>query len=170
VRLPSGDYRLEAVAWDTRAREAGLAATELSLPRADPGQLRASSLVLVSHAEKIAARGDEAPLALQLRDVLLHPNIGRPVKREPGRALGFFVRAWPAAGRPGVDARVQVVRGERTVAAAPPVRLQPEGEGRLQLVSTLPVESLLPGAYELRVTLTDGRDAETRTAALAVVP
>ncbi len=37
-------------------------------------------------------------------------------------------------------------------------------------MSTFPVDALAPGAYELRVTLTDGRDAETRTASLAISP
>ena len=37
-------------------------------------------------------------------------------------------------------------------------------------MSTFPVDALDPGAYELRVTLTDGRDAETRTASLAISP
>jgi hypothetical protein len=42
-------------------------------------------------------------------------------------------------------------------------RYQPAADGRIQLASSLPLSSLPPGAYELRVTLSDGQDAETRT-------
>jgi VWFA-related protein len=170
VRLPAGDYTLEAVAWDAKAREAGVAAAALEVPRAAPGHLRASSLVVVSRAEKLDADEGQPPRPLQLHDVLLYPNLGQPVTRDAGRPLAFFLRAWPAAERPGVDARVEVLRGTQTVAAARPVRLRPEADGLVQLVSSFPVESLVPGAYELRVTLTDGRDAEMRTTALSVGP
>jgi len=170
VRLPPGDYTIEAAAWDFKARKAGVAAQALAVRSADPGRLRASSLVVVSGAEKRETGEGEQPPELQLQGVLLHPNLGQPVKREAGRPLAFFLRAWPAAERAAVEARVEVVRGTRTVAAAPPLRLGPMADGRVQLVSSFPVDSLVAGAYELRVTLTDGRDEETRTAALSVGP
>ena len=170
VSLPAGNYTLEAVAWDARAREAGVATAALTVPRAEVDRLRASSLVVVSHAEKAGAPAGPQAGLLQLQDVQLYPNLGQPLRRDGGRPLAFFLRAWPAAERPGVDARVEVVRGKQTVASARPMHLRPDGDGTVQLVSSFPVESLVPGAYELRVTLTDGRDAETRTAALSVAP
>lgn len=170
VRLSAGDYTLEAVAWDERAREAGVAGVALTVPRTEPDRLRASSLVVVNHAEKAAGEAGLPPGPLQLQGVRLYPNLGQPVKRDAGRPLAFFLRAWPAAERPGVDVRVEVVQGAQTVASARPLRLRPEGDGSAQLVGSVPVESLVPGAYELRVTLTDGRDAETRTAGLSIEP
>jgi hypothetical protein len=65
---------------------------------------------------------------------------------------------------------VEVLRSGRPVASAPPFGLRPDADGRIGLVSSFPVDALAPGTYELRVTLTDGRDAETRTAALAIGP
>jgi hypothetical protein len=65
---------------------------------------------------------------------------------------------------------VEVLRSGRPVATASPFAVRPDADGRIGLVSTFPVDTLAPGAYELRVTLTDGRDAQTRTASLAISP
>jgi hypothetical protein len=36
-------------------------------------------------------------------------------------------------------------------------------------VSSLPLEAFPPGTYELRVTLSDGRDAETRSVTVPIL-
>ena len=78
--------------------------------------------------------------------------------------MAFFVTAWPTLERPALEARVEVWRDGKSVAQTPPERLRAaDGDGRIQLASSLPLEALAPGAYELRVTLSDGRDQETRT-------
>jgi VWFA-related protein len=170
MRLPAGLYALEAVALDARSGRGGKATASLEVPRAEPGRLRASSLMVVGRAEKVPEGEGGEPGPLQYQDVLLYPDLGPHLRREAGRPLAFFLSAWPAPGRPGVDARVEVLRSGRPVAAAPPFELRPDADGRIGLVSTFPVDALAPGPYELRVTLTDGRDAETRTASLAIAP
>jgi hypothetical protein len=100
--------------------------------------------------------------------VILYPELVPQVQRQAGRPLAFFLSAWPAPGRSGLDARVEVLRQGRPVAAAPPLPMQPEPDGHVSLVSTVSIERLPPGAYELRVTLTDGTDAEARTTDLAI--
>ena len=170
LRLPAGLYTLEAVALDARSGRGGKATASLEVPRTEPGRLRASSLMVVGRAEKVAEGEAGEPGPLQYQDVLLYPDLGPLLRREAGRPLAFFLSAWPAPGRPGVDARVEVLRSGRPVAVAPPFELQPDADGRIGLVSTFPVDALAPGPYELRVTLTDGWDAETRTASLAIAP
>lgn len=165
--LPPGAYTLEAVAYDARSGAAGAATSTLEVPPADRGHLRASSVIVVGSAERVGA-GAARPLTYG--DVLLYPNLGQPLRREGGRPLTFFVTAWPAAGRPGVDARIEVVHDGRTVAATSATRLRPDADGRIQLASTLPIATLLPGAYELRVSLSDGADEETRTTAVPIGP
>ena len=124
--------------------------------------------MVVRSAEKVGARSATAPRPFVYRDVVLYPNLGQAVKREAGGALAFFVTAWPSLERPALEARVEVWRDGKTVAQAPPERLHADGDGRVQLASSLPLDTLTPGAYELRVTLSDGRDQETRTAAVPI--
>jgi VWFA-related protein len=170
TRLPPGSYRLEAVAYDALADTAGGVRASLEVPAAVSGRLRASSLIVVRTAEKVPSGAPETPRPLQYHDVLLYPNLDRPMKREAGQELTFFVTAWPALERPGVSAQVEVVRDGRRVATTPAARLLPDLDGRIQLASSVPMASFTPGAYELRVTLSDGRDAETRTTVFPIAP
>jgi VWFA-related protein len=170
THLPPGSYSLEAVAYDVFADAAGGVRASLEVPPAVSGRLRASSLMVVRNAEKLPADAGVESRPLQYHDVLLYPNLGRPLRREAGQELTFFVTAWPAHERPGVSASVEVVRDGRKVATTPPARLLPDALGRIQLASSVPMASFKPGAYELRVTLSDGRDAETRTTAFPVSP
>jgi hypothetical protein len=126
--------------------------------------------MIVDGAQKLAAAGASSPRPLTYGDVLLYPNLGQPVRPAPGRAVTFFLTAWPAAERPSVEARVEVARGGRTIVSAPAAQLQPGADGRIQLASSVPIESLPPGSYELRVHLTDGQDEETRTAVVPIGP
>jgi VWFA-related protein len=104
------------------------------------------------------------------RQVYDYPNLGQPLRREEGRPLTFFVTAWPALERPEIDARLEVVHDGQSVAATRTTGLRPGADGRIQLASSLPLERFPPGAYELRLTLTDGKDEETRTAAVPIAP
>lgn len=170
TRLPPGSYRLEAVAYDALADAAGGVRASLEIPAAASGRLRASSLIVVRNAQKVPAGVASDPGPLQYHDVLLYPNLDRPMRREAGEVLTFFLTAWPSLERPGVSAQVEVVRDGKKVAATPPARMLPDPDGRIQLASSVPMGSFTPGAYELRVTLSDGRDAETRTTVFPIAP
>ena len=170
TRLAPGSYRLEALAYDALGDTAGGVRATLEIPAVVLGHLRASSLIVVRTAEKVPEGVAAVPRPLQYHDVLLYPNLDRPVRREAGQELTFFVTTWPALERPGVNAQVEVVRDGRKVATTPPARLLPDSEGRIQLASSVPLTSFAPGDYELRVTLSDGRDAETRTTVFPVAP
>ena len=169
ARLAPGAYRLEAVARDGLSGAMGGAVSSFEIRAGAEGRLRASSLLLVSRAEAWA-ESRPAPEPLRYGGVVLHPNLGEPMRRNPDGTLTFFVTAWPAAERPGVEAQVEVFRGGLSVGKAPLAHLQPDADGRIRLASSLPLGGFAPGNYELRVTLTDGRNAETRTAAVPIAP
>ena len=168
ARLPAGTYTLEAIAYDALGGKAGTAAATLEVPEPMLQHLRASSLMVVRSAVKVGTSSAAVPRPFVYRDVVLYPNLGQAVTREAGGALAFFVTAWPSVERPALDVLVEVWRDGKTVAQAPPARLHPDGDGRIQLASSLPLDTLAPGAYELRVTLSDGRDRETRSASLPI--
>ena len=170
THLTAGSYELEAIAYDARSGAAGATTSTLAVPPAAADHLRASSLVVVGSAEALGAGASAAPRPLRYGDVLLHPNLGQAVRREANQTMTFFVTAWPASPRPAIEARLEVMHDGRTVSATPPTSLRPDAEGRIQLASSLPLEGFAPGAYELRLTLSDGKDEEVRTAAVPIAP
>ena len=46
----------------------------------------------------------------------------------------------------------------------------PDDSGQVRIVGGLPLEGLPPGAYTLRVVVSDGRAMETRTAPVTLAP
>jgi VWFA-related protein len=167
VRLPPGAYTVEALAQDASSPRAGGGRVALEVAAPAAGHLRASSLVLVGRAEKLGAAG-EAPSPFRYQDVLLYPDLGAPLRPEVRKSAVLFLTAWPSPARPGLEARVEVVRDGRVLLEAPAGRHEAGPDGRLQLASSLPLEGFGPGAYELRVVLSDGRDVLTRSAPLRV--
>jgi hypothetical protein len=170
THLSPGSYEVEAIAYDARSGAAGATTSTLEVPPSASDHLRASSLMVVGSAEMVRAGASTAPTPLRYGDVLLHPNLGQAVRRDTDRSLAFFVTAWPASPRPAIDARLEVVHDGRTVSATRSTSLRPDAEGRIQLASSLPLERFAPGAYELRLTLTDGKDEEIRTTAVPIAP
>ena len=170
THLPPGVYELEAVAFDARSGAAGAATSTLEVPPSASDHLRASSLMVVGRAERLGAGESTAARPLRYGDVLLYPNLGRAVRREADRALTFFVTAWPASPRSAIDARLEVVHDGRTVSAAPSTSLRADADGRIQFASSLTLDRFAPGAYELRLILSDGKDEEVRTAAVPIAP
>jgi hypothetical protein len=142
----------------------------VEVPRTSAGHLRASSLLVVGAAEKVAGREATTPSALRYGDVVLYPNLGQPLRPERSRPLTLFLTAWPAPERPAIDAVVEVLHDGRRVAGPSPTRLRADASGRVQLASSLPVERFAPGTYELRVRLSDGEDEQTRTAVVPIAP
>jgi VWFA-related protein len=168
ARLAPGRYTVEVVAQDAASEQAGgaRAALEVRLPPA--GHLRASSLVLVGRAERLQEGDEAAPAPLRYQDVLLYPHLGGALRPEVEKSVVLFLTAWPSAERPGIDARVEVLHEGKTLLEVPAGRHEAGPDGRVQLASSLPLGGFGPGAYELRVILSDGRDAETRSTALRV--
>jgi VWFA-related protein len=168
ARLAPGQYTVEALVHDSRGDRAGEARASLDLTPPAPGRLRASSLVLVGKAEPIAAGDETAPEALSFEGVRLHPDLpGQPASARD-RPLVLFLTAWPSAERPAVDARVEVVREGRVLHSLPAGRHVAGPDGRVRIASSLPAGGLGPGEYELRLTLTDGVDAETRSESVRI--
>jgi len=167
ARLPAGRYTVEVVAQDALGPRAGGAEARLDLAAASPGHLRASSLMVVGRVEPLD-REEAVPAPLRYQDVLLYPELASPQEAKPDRPVVLFLTAWPGADRTGIEARVDVLRDGRVISELPAGRHEADPDGKVQLASSLPVAGLPPGTYELRVTLTDGRDAETRTTSVRV--
>jgi hypothetical protein len=100
-------------------------------------------------------------------DTLLYPNVGEPLVRGRDDALSFYFVVYPVPGRCACAARIALLRNGKPMAEAS--RDLPTTETkRLQHVGNLPIADLPAGTYELRVTVTDSQDQQTRTAFFTV--
>jgi VWFA-related protein len=168
ARLAPGAYTVEVLAQDALSARAGGARVKLDLEAPAAGHLRASSLMRVGRAEPLQAGDEKAPEALRYQGVLLYPEFSEALRAEAGKPVVLFLTAWPSAERPEVEAHLELLHDGRVRGVVLAGRHVAGPDGRVQIASSFPAASLAPGAYELRVTLSDGKDAETRSESLRI--
>jgi len=158
------------VVYDNRKGAASVRTVPLAIPPPGAGRMRAGSLMLVARAEAAGpAAADGHGGVLVSQGIQLYPNLGEPVPAGTAKAA-FFLRALPAPGRTGVQATLDVLRGDRVLTWANLGEVPADAAGRVDLLSQLPVSELGAGTYDIRVTLRDGQDVEVRSAKLTIAP
>jgi VWFA-related protein len=168
--LPSGAYQFETIVYDAIAEKASARVSTVVVPGPDSPRLRMSSLVLVSRTEQTPGRAAQKPdrtPPFYYGDTLLYPNVGEPLVRGRDESLSFYFVVYPVPGRCACSARIELLRNGNPIAAAPR-ELPTTDTTRLQHVGNLPIADLPAGTYELRVTVTDSQDQQTRTAFFTV--
>ena len=166
--LDPGRYTIDYAIYDELSGQAGTGALPLAVDQREPSALAMSDIVLVEHAEAVPADQKDPRNPLYLDTTLIYPNLGTPVARSKRGTLVFFYTA--RAGKRPLTGRVELVQDGRVLAGRP---LQPpsaDDTGLVQHANELPVDDIGTGPYELRVTLSDGRDSVTRTASFTLLP
>jgi hypothetical protein len=164
ARLAPGRYAVEMMVYDAQNDGAGVQRFPLEVPRGTG--LRVSSLMVVGHAEP---RALAEPGALLYRGYELYPSFGEPVRASSGKPLAFLV-SLRSEQRPVVEATLEAVRDGKTVLRTPVGLPEPDEGGAIRLVGELPNASLGPGQYELRLRVSDGTSAQTRSTELTIAP
>ena len=166
--LKPGVYTMEAIVHDAISDKASVRFVTIEESHLDPAALRASDLVLISRAERIAKTDQRAGNPFQAGDMLLYPNLGEPLKKSTTPELGFFFTAYPAAGTK-LQSTLQVLQNGVALAALSLPLDPPDASGRIQQVGRLPVGSLAAGTYDLRIVLSDGRRQIAKSTTFRIV-
>lgn len=166
--LKPGLYTMETIVHDVISDKASARLVTIDEPAVDSAALRASDLVLVARAERVAKADVRPGNPFQDGDMLLYPNLGEPLKKSTTPELGFFFTAYPASGTK-LKATLQVLQNGAQLAALPLTLDEPDSSGRIQQVSRLPIGSLAAGTYDLRVVLSDGRQQIARSTTFRIV-
>jgi VWFA-related protein len=161
--LKPGRYSLEAVGYDASTKKASVQTTTLVVPSTVDGGLRLSSIILVKRAEKLSAEELKGDNPLYYGDTILYPAMGEPFRKATHPNLTFFFSVYGAKDATRArKATIEVRQGERSLGAASSDLGTPDANGRIQLASALPLQNFAPGAYSLKVTVSDGTVSDTR--------
>jgi hypothetical protein len=63
-----------------------------------------------------------------------------------------------------------VLQNNKSVAKVPLKLGAPDAKGRIQYASALPLDSLNPGTYELKISVSDAKGAVSRSTAFTIEP
>ncbi len=167
--LPPGKYEVEAAAYDAPSNKVSIRKTNVEVPNADETKLRLSSVAIIKRGEQLPKdRKSDSPFLAG--DVLLYPNLGDPVSKA-AKQVGFFFTVYPAKDSTFTPAlMVELLQNGKALAAVPLKMPPPNESGRIPFVGNLPLESLAPGEYDLRVTVRGDKNSAFRTTKLTVAP
>lgn len=170
VELDPGVYTMESIVFDSTARQGSARVATLTVPDTRPSAPGMSSLILVDRVEQLgetsaSAAGDVSG-PLYVGRTLIYPNLGQPIRKGATSELPFFFTLYGAGATTAVHA--QLLRNGQALAEAP-VQLASDAGTRAQHLGRLPIATLTPGTYELRIRARSGAQEISRTAFFTVI-
>jgi len=164
--LPPGTYTLDIAADDAIAKKGGVSHIAVTVPQQAAGP-RVSDLVIVGRTEKLAPGELSEGNLLAVDGVQLYPNLGEPLRKTAGATLPFYAAILP--GGATLTAVVTLTRNGQAIATLPLALAAPDASGRIQQLGQIPLASIPPGTYELRLSVSGGAAPIVRTATFTVI-
>jgi hypothetical protein len=100
--------------------------------------------------------------------LMVYPNLGVPV-RKSAKQMGFYFNVYTAKGsKEAPNLTLEVLQNNKSVARVPLKLDAPDAKGRIQYASALPLDSLNPGNYELKISVSDTKSTVSRSTSFAL--
>jgi GWxTD domain-containing protein len=161
IPLPPGTYRLDVVAHDLVAGTEVTYQEALTVPRLDPDKLSASSLVLADQIESVPRR-DIGAGKFVVGDTKVRPRMGYTFTR--GEKMGIFVKLYnfgpdESTRKPAGDVEYVVTKNgsnETIFDYTEDIsKIQNASTGVVTVEQLLPLKTLEPGKYTIKLKVTD---------------
>jgi VWFA-related protein len=169
VPLAPGAYTLETVSQVKGTGKTSVERARFEVPAAGNGP-QLSSLCLLRRADPLPADAPPSDDPFRYEGTRLVPHLAGPVSQAATPNLSFFARVYPAAGVETPKLTLDFVRDGKIVGRAQPPLPPPDASGRIAYVGGVPSGGFPPGAYEVRLTLTQGVEKVTQSTRFELVP
>ena len=172
VPLPPGRYRLDIAVKDVSGDRTGTWYHSISVPQYRDDQLSASSLIVADRMERVAT-SDIGNGTFVIGDTIVRPRVpsgeGQPPHFRKDQKISFWIQVYnlnpdPKTNRPSATVSYDVF----SQADGPPLIHAEQSSSDLGIVGTqvtlqktLPAGDLKPGAYTLRLRITDELSGQT---------
>jgi VWFA-related protein len=169
LNLPPGNYLIEAIAHDTVTNKASVRKRMLEIPDVDETALRLSNVTIIQRVEQLKPE-EKTNSPLQTGTLMIYPSFGEPISKAAGK-MGFFFNVYPAKGtsnKPNLT--LEIVQNGKAIANVPMQLSSADATGKIAQVSTLPLDSLNPGLYQLKITAKDNQRSVSRSTYFTVAP
>ncbi len=170
AELNPGTYTIGAVVYDALTRQSSINTGTILVPRADPTELRLSSIVLIKSAERMPSTA-QGQNPFRFGEVLLYPNLDEPVRKSANKDLTLFVTIYqPQSDQTVGKLNLEIAQGGSRVGQFSYDLPKPDASGRIQYASVIPLDKFKPGEYELKLTVRSGPRTATREQRVRIIP
>ncbi len=169
VDLASGRYTLESVSQVKSTGKTSVERTSFEVPPAGVGP-HLSSLCLLRRADPLPADAAPSDDPFRYEGTRLVPHLAGLVSQAATPNLSFFARLYPTPGGEPPKLTLDFVRDGKVVGRAQPPLPAPDARGRIVYVGGVPSGSLAPGAYEVRLTVSQGAARVTESTRFELAP
>ena len=154
TELPPGAYTLEAVVMDRYDQKMGAKKISIAVP--DPSsKLSVSDVVVVRRTE--ALKDNQILDAFYFPGGKVVPTLTNTLKGGPGNILPFYFSVYPdRAVKDALKLTMSFYREGQYLGAAEAPLPDVQRDGRIPYIANLPADKFTPGAYEIRIGVTQG--------------
>jgi VWFA-related protein len=163
AQLQPGKYNVQLLAYDASAKTLSVRSSSLEVPGADDTKPRISSVSVLKRAEKLDPT-EQKDQPFRFGELLVYPNLGEMVKQSVTKQLAFFFTAWPAKGSSSpLKVTLQILQNHKPLGQTSADLPAPDAQGQIKYASAIPLDKFQPGVFELKVTVSDGKNNVTRS-------
>ena len=166
--LAPGRYQMQTVVYDAFAKKAGVYEGTIEVPAASDNDLRLSDIVFIKQTERLSADEQKTFNPFHVGELLAYPNLGEAVSKTTYKQLSFFFTAYVPKGSAAPKLMLELSQRGQTLAQLPAELPAADSSGRSQFAGGLPLQSIPPGAYDLKAIVTSGGKSVARSAHLVI--
>jgi VWFA-related protein len=171
AQLAPGSYTVETIAYDSLANKASVHTTRLDVASPDETKPRLSSIAVLKRAERLTPEEQKRDQPFHFGEMLVYPNLGEPLSKSAAQQLAFFFTAWPAKGSTALlQVTLEILQNNRRLGQTSGPLPAADQQGQIKYVSSFPLDKFQPGAYELKITISDGKTRVSRATGFTVAP
>ena len=126
---------------------------------------------MLKRAERLSPEEQKQDRPLQFGELLVYPNLGERIDRNTAKQLAYFFTAWPPKGATTpMEVKLEILQNNRSVGKTSGELPAPDARGQIKYASSFLIEKFSPGVYELKITVSNGKNSATRSTSFTVGP
>src|SRR5215831_2725265 len=168
TQLPPGSYTVELIAHDELAGKTSIQTSSLKVAALDVTKPRLSSVAVLKRAERLTPEEQKHDQPFHFGELLVYPDLGEAISKKAGQ-LAFFLTVWPPKGSTA-NLTFVILQNGRSIGKSSAQLPAPDTEGRIKYASSFSLNDFQPGAYELQVIVSDGKNSATRSTGFTLTP
>jgi VWFA-related protein len=169
LQLTPGEYSLEVAAYDEISKKASISHALLKVPDIQSG-IEISSVVIINRAEQLNAQALRPNSPFQYNNALLYPNMGESLHKATSKHVSFFVTLYADREISSSVLYIELLTGGSLIARIQSDPLTYDNNGQLQFINAIPIETLPPAQYELRISTQNGSETISESSFFRIAP